>query len=516
MNTPPLHSNDAETGVLGGLILMGTHHAAETGHETVASIRELLPPEAFFFAGNRTVYEKICGLSEAGKAFDLLSLIQGLRDAGHETLGGHVGNQPCASMPVFLSELLTNSVTAANLGYHAGIVREKFVRRELECACRHVTRRLHEEQDGDVQAILDDAQTRILSVAESNAPRDNFRRPKDGVMTALARLQEAYENRGGITGLPSGLMDLDRMTTGWKPGQVIIVAGSTGMGKTAFMLQCAEHLAVDCGVPVAYFSLEMDYDELCARALHGRARVSLQRARDGHLADRDFARLTAAATGVAEAPLYIDDWSGLNHLEMRARARHAVRKLGCRAIFGDYLQLVSGTDERENDRTRELAQISRAIKITAKTLKVPIIFGAQLNRKPDERSSQVVVNPWVTDDDGKPMRFKRHGVPQLGDLRECGAISMDADIVLHPYRPWYWSKSDDDRVSTHVEWAQLLVSKQRNGPVGPVYCQFIDDETRFVTLPDSNGNERENLYTTAAAKQQAGYTPQKPKMEDAE
>ena len=498
-----IYSNDAETGVLGGLLLLASAQGAEAVRDQLTQLRQLLPGEAFYGFGHRAVWRTMCELMDAGRPVEPVSIIQAMVDVGLADQGGEIAGFVAPTCASFIMQLATATVTLAYLADHAEIVRKKFIRRELLRICADTEKKVREETEEE-QKLLDDTAASILRVSEANAPQDNFRGPKAGVMEAINQLQAAWDNRGGITGLPSGLMDFDRMTTGFKPGQMIVVCGSTGMGKTALMLQLAEHLAVDCGIPCGIFSLEMSYEELCQRALCSRAQVSLQRVRDGFLKEKDWDRLSKEASKLATAPLYIDDWSGLNDLELRARARHAVKKLGCRAIFLDYLQLVEGVSEgREDNRVMELARTSRGIKLTAKSLGVPFIVGAQLNRKPDERTSLVTINPFVIDEETrKPMQFKRRGVPQLGDLRECGAIGQDADLVVAPYRPWYWSNNGADLVSDHIEWAQLITLKQRNGPVGPVTVHFVSDETRFVTCPDKDGCERTNVYTNNKEKRQ--------------
>lgn len=498
--TPPLHSSDAERSVLSALIVAADHLGPDPSAEMLADVRELLPAEAFYFATHRLVFELIVELFEKKRPWGQTSLTQLLTDCGR-----YEWERGDEAPAIYIAELTLTPSPLTGYKDHAHIVREKWTRRRLQGACQETLKALAEEQDGDMEKLLAAHSSQVLSVAEGCAPRDNFRLPKEGVMNAMNRLQDAYANRGGITGLPSGLMDLDRTTSGARGGQMIVIAGSTGMGKTAFMLQWAKHLAVECGQPVAIFSLEMSYDELVERALYGEARVSLQRARDGMLAAADFTRFHGAAERVASAKLYIDDWSGLNILQMQARARHAVKNLGCRMLFGDYVQLFEGVDERDNDRVRELARISRGIKLCAKGNNVPFAVGAQYNRKPDERSGMIVINPYVKEDNGTPMKFKRLGIPQLGDLRECGAIGQDADLVVSPYRPWYWSKQDDDLVHRkgHLEWAQFMVLKQRNGPVGSIICQYQADECRFITCPDENGNERKTMMTNNPEQRQA-------------
>ena len=474
-------SPDAEQAVICAMLI--------GGEAVVEDMDAALRPECFTVGAHATLFAHITELVRAHKKADFITLTNVLRDRGAlEEVGGAAG----------VTELFALLPSAANVRYHAEIVREMYSRRRVIAAGREMIRRAWEpSEDGtgnDSTAIVDEAMDDLLSISEQNNVEETFRQPKEGVFTAIEALENAYNNRGGIQGISTGLVDLDRMLGGLKPKQQIIVCGSTGMGKTALMLNLAKHIAVREKMPVAILTLEMSYDELTARALHEEAAVSLQRARDGFMAAEDFPRLTVAASRLAEAPMWIDETAAVNVHELKAKCRRAVKKFGARVIFVDYLQLLESTEEgRDENRQQELTKISRACKLIAKGLNITLIVGAQLNRKPDERKTEIVINPNVKEEDeesSRPRKFKRLGVPMLGDLRESGAIGQDADIVIAPYRPWYWSKMEEDKVSQNREWASLFVLKQRNGPIGQIICHFIPDETRFASLPDAQGMER--------------------------
>jgi replicative DNA helicase len=290
---------------------------------------------------------------------------------------------------------------------------------------------------------------------------------KDQVMDAIESIEKLYENRGGITGLSTGFPEFDRMTNGMHPGEMIVIAARPSMGKTALAMNIVEHVAVNQKLAIGVFSLEMSSQQLVQRLLCSRAHVNLAKVRGGFLGERDFPNLTAAASKLAEAKIYIDDSSSLNILELRAKARRLKAQQDIQLIAIDYLQLVTSSSRRAQDnRQLEITEISAGLKSLAKELKIPVIVVAQLNRQPEQRSG---------------------GKPRLSDLRESGAIEQDADLVGLLLRPsFYEEKEDDDKVDSKAfeetaEEAELIIAKQRNGPVGTVPLTFFKHFTRFET-----------------------------------
>jgi replicative DNA helicase len=364
---------------------------------------------------------------------------------------------------VFVTNLFTFVPTAANVGYYIDIVRDKYILRSIIIAATESVRRAYEEQD-DVGNLLDEVEQRIFAVGE-----DRFKGQivpmKDQVMEAIESIEKLYENRGGITGLSTGFTELDRMTNGLHPGEMIVIAARPSMGKTALAMNIVEHVAVSEKLPVGVFSLEMSSQQLVQRMLCSRARVNLAKVRGGFLAERDFPNLTAAASKLAEARIFIDDSSSLNILELRAKARRLKAQQDVQLIAIDYLQLVTSSSRRAQDnRQLEITEISAGLKGLAKELKIPVIVVAQLNRQPEQRSG---------------------GTPRLSDLRESGAIEQDADLVGLLLRPGFYEEKDDEdkeepRISDDkAEDAELIIAKQRNGPVGTVPLTFFKQFTRF-------------------------------------
>jgi len=284
---------------------------------------------------------------------------------------------------------------------------------------------------------------------------------KDQVMEAIESIEKLYERRGSITGLPTGYSELDKMTDGLHAAEMFVIAARPSMGKTALAMNIGEHVALDHKMPVAIFSLEMSSQQLVQRLLCSRARVNLQRVRDGFLSERDFPNLTAAASKLAESKIFIDDTAGLSILELRAKARRLKTQHDIQLIVIDYLQLLRSTSRRAQDnRQLEIAEISSGVKALAKELAIPIIVLAQLNRNPENRSG-----------DNK-------GRPRLSDLRESGSIEQDADIVALLVREEYYADNDEEKQEAEGK-ATLIIAKQRNGPVGDVPLTFLKEFTRF-------------------------------------
>ncbi|CAN5719506.1 replicative DNA helicase [soil metagenome] len=415
--------------------------------EIIAECVERINAEHFYVPAHQTVYDVLVELWNASAGIDLITFTQTLRDRNLlETVGG----------AAFVTSLYTFVPTAANVMYYLEIVREKFILRQIIGACTESVRRAYDEQD-EVNNLLDEVEQKIFAVGEDRF-KGQMPGMKDQVMGALESIEQLWERRGKITGIPTGFTELDRMTDGLHAAEMIVIAARPSMGKTALAMNIAEHVAITSKLAVAVFSLEMSSQQLVQRLLCSRARVNLQKVREGFLAERDFPSLTAAASKLAEAQIYIDDTAGLSILELRAKARRLKAQKDIQLIVVDYLQLLKSTTRRAQDnRQLEISEISSGIKGLAKELKLPIIVLAQLNRQPEARSG---------------------GKPRLSDLRESGSIEQDADLVGLLVRPEVYEEDEDARAEKAGE-AELIIAKQRNGPVGEVPLTFLKEFTRF-------------------------------------
>jgi replicative DNA helicase len=434
-------SEDGEKGVLCSLLL---------SPRDVADICVLhLRSDAFYIPAHEIIYSLVLEFGDKRKPVDFISLKQALKDRNQlEETGG----------PEYLSDLYNFVPTAANAAYYIDIVREKYILRRLISACTKLSTQCYDQQ-GEIEPLLDQAEKEIFAITGEHV-KTEIVPTKDLVMEAIEQIEKLYENRGSVTGLPTGFVELDRMTSGLHPAEMIVIAGRPSMGKTALAMNIAEHVAMDIGKAVAVFSLEMSSQQLVQRILCSRAKVDLQRVRNGFLSERDFPSLTAAASQVAAAKMFIDDTPGLSVTELRAKARRLKSQHDIQLIVIDYLQLLRSMSRRAQDnRQLEISEISAGIKALAKELNLPIIVLAQLNRQPDTRA-------------------KEGGRPRLSDLRESGSIEQDADLVGLLVRPEYY-ETDDEAKQERAGEAELIIAKQRNGPTGDVPLTFLKQFTRF-------------------------------------
>jgi len=433
-------SQDAELGVLGSVLLSPKEVMGEC-------IEKKVTPEHFHVPAHSTIFEVLRELYDENKPIDFILLTQLLRDRGLlDKVGG----------AAFVTSLFTFVPTAANAAYYIEILKEKYTLRKIIMTCTEFAARSYDEQE-NVDTFLDALETKTFEIAQSRFGDRGFR-IKDTVMEALESIEKLYERRGEITGIPTGFRDIDKMTDGLHPAEMIIIAARPSMGKTAFAMNIVEHVALNCKHAVAVFSLEMSSQQIVQRLLCSRAKVNLQRVRDGFMADRDFHNLTVAASKLAESKIFIDDTAGLSILELRAKARRLKAQHDIQLIAIDYLQLLKSTSRRAQDnRQLEIAEISSGLKALAKELSIPIIVLAQLNRNPEGRAG---------------------GKPRLSDLRESGSIEQDADLVGLLVRTEYYAEDQEEREQMKGE-AELIIAKQRNGPVGEVPLTFLKEFTRF-------------------------------------
>jgi replicative DNA helicase len=443
----PPYAPEAEISVIGGMLIDG---------DAVAKALEVVDDSMFYREANRRVYRGMSRLFQRGQVIDPVTLGEELKKTDElEAVGGMA----------YIAELLDAVPTAANIEYHARIVRERALLRRLIEASSAIIRDSYESGERTVEEILDEAEQRIFQVAQSHE-RGGFVWIKKILYPTFEKIEQLQAAKGGITGVATGFLDLDELTGGFQKGDLVIVAARPSMGKTAFVTGVALQAAIAHRVPVALFSLEMSKEQLVQRMLCTEALVDLGRLMRGRLTDDDFVRLAQAAGHLNTAPIWVDDSGTLTVLEMRAKARRLKadqKDLGL--IVVDYIQLMGVAAAAEN-RQQEVSAISRGLKALSKELGVPIIALSQLSRAPEQRSDHR---------------------PQLSDLRESGSLEQDADLVMFLYRPEYYVTSQDAREKDLVGRAELIIGKQRNGPTGSVDLFFRKECTRFEPLSEREG-----------------------------
>ncbi len=438
VRTPP-NALEAERALLGGLLLNA---------ESIESVfEEGLRQDDFYRSAHGIVYTIIRELYDSGEPVDTLTVVDALRTKGQlENVGGAAS----------VAELESLVPTSAHVGAYARMIREKSTLRQLINTATHIVQASY-QQNHLVSDLVDEAERSILAISESKQ-RKGVIPMRELVKRAIAQLEQAYEAKSAVTGIPSGFRDFDHKTSGLQPGDLIIIAARPSMGKTAFTLNMASHIALRSEFPVAVFSLEMGAEQLVQRLLGAEGRVDLSRLRKGQIKNTEWSDLARAAGQLSEAPLYIDESPSLSIAEMRTKARRYVHDFGVRAIMVDYLQLMTGPPGMDNKAT-EVGEISRGLKSIARELKVPMIALSQLNRSVESRT------------DKRPM---------MSDLRESGAIEQDADLICFLYREEYYlkDKTPEDKVGV----AELIIGKHRNGPTGIVELKFLSELTRFENL----------------------------------
>lgn len=407
----------------------------------VSEVMGLLRPDDFYRPAHARIFEAMGTLYERNEPLDEITIASCLKETNKlDAIGGQV----------FLASLTESVPTAANVNYYARIVRSRALTRRLIAAATAIAGSGYEGQS-DIDSLLDQAESKIFEITSSREQRA-FTPLKDIVKDAFKQIEKLYEQKEPITGVSTGFTDLDRVTSGFQPADLIIVAGRPSMGKTAFALGVAQNAALNNKTSVAVFSLEMAKEQLVMRMLCSEARIDGSRLRGGMLKDTDWPKLARAAGQLAEAPIFIDDTGSISIMEMRAKARRLQAERGLGLIVVDYLQLMRGRTGTEG-REREISEISRGLKALAKELGVPVVALSQLNRSLENRQ------------DKRPM---------LSDLRESGAIEQDADVIAFVYRDEYYNKE-----SEHKGLAEVIIGKQRNGPTDTVTLKFFREYTRF-------------------------------------
>ena len=438
----PLPQNvEAEKGLLGSILL--------SPREVLNDCAEQLTEEAFYSPAHGTIFRILVEMWSANTQIDVITLTNRLRDLNLlDPVGG----------PGAVTELFGYVPTAANAPHYLEIVLEKSLLRRMITACTSSASRCYDEQ-GDVPQLLDDVEREIFTIGETRF-RKSAPDMRDEVFTALENIEKMYQQRGRISGLATGFNMFDQMTDGLHPGEMMIVAARPSMGKTALAMNIVEHVALNLEEPkpVGVFSLEMSTQQLVQRMLCSRARVNMKKIRSGMLARAEHGKLNDAAAALSESKIFIDDTPSLTILELRAKARRMRDRHRIELIAIDYLQLCRSTSRRgQENRQIEISEISSGIKALAKELAIPIIVLAQLNRQPEQRGG---------------------GKPRMSDLRESGSLEQDADLVALLVRPEVYEEDEDAKLEMAGK-AELIIAKQRNGPIGEIPLTFIKEYTRF-------------------------------------
>jgi replicative DNA helicase len=441
LKVPP-HSIEAEQSVLGGLLL---------DNQAFDRVADLISGNDFYRDDHRRIWRHIAKLIEAGKPADVVTVSESIEASEDKDKTGG---------PAYLGALAQNTPSALHIRRYAELVRERAVQRRLAQVATEIAESALSGTGKDSGQLLDEAESKIFQIAESGARRDQgLQEIKPVLARVFERIDHLYhrDNPSDVTGVPTGFTDLDKMTAGLQPGELVVIAGRPSMGKTALALNIAEHVAVDNGLPVAVFSMEMSGTQLAMRLLGSISKVDQHKMRTGRLNDEEWGKLSEAIGKLHDTPIYIDEGGALNALEVRARARRLKRqfsKLGLIVI--DYLQLMSSSNPKASEnRATEISEISRSLKAMAKELDVPVIALSQLNRAVDQRPDRR---------------------PVMSDLRESGAIEQDADVIMFIYREVVYKP---DLPEDQRGIAEVIVGKQRNGPIGTVRLTFRGQHTRF-------------------------------------
>lgn len=464
---------DIEEAVLGALMLE---------KEAYSTVCEILKPESFYAPANQKIYEAIQNLGAAQRPIDLLTVTEQLRANGTlDEVGGAVR----------ISELTGRVSSAANAEYHARIVAQKYIARELISFSSQIGT-LAFDDSIDVLDLMQEAEGKLFEISQNSLKRDVVQ--IDPVLReAIKKIEDSAKRENGLSGLETGYHDLDKITSGWQNSDLIIIAARPAMGKTAFVLSMAKNMAVDRNTPVAVFSLEMSNLQLVNRLISNVCDIEGEKIKSGQLSQLEWDKLFARTKFLYSSPLYIDDTPSLSVFELRTKARRLVREHNVKLIIIDYLQLMNATGMKFGSREQEVSTISRSLKQLAKELNIPIVALSQLNRSVEQR--------------GDDRNGKR---PQLSDLRESGAIEQDADIVCFIHRPEYYTRSSEDREGNDISGlAEFIIAKHRSGSVDDVKMRFVKQFARFENWDENRiiGNETYESKMNADAAKPNGLPP---------
>jgi len=439
---------DMEKAVLGALMI---------DKDAYLEVCDLLRPESFYEPRNQMVYEAIQQLSMEESPVDVLTVVDKLEKTGNlNEVGG----------PGYIAELSSMVVTSANIEYHANVVAEKYLSRQMAHYVSIIGKKTFDETY-DIKDVIQEADSLLLEISQKSVKKD-YSVLAPIVNQAVKVVEAAYANKGGLTGISTGFYKLDDMTCGWQKSDLVIIAGRPAMGKTAFALSLAKNIAVDQKIPMAFFSLEMTSVQLANRLMANNCQIEGHKLLSGQLKRDDWDRLDKHLNSLLEAPLYIDDTEGIPVMELRTKIRRLVKEHHIELVMVDYLQLMTASGMRYNNRQEEISLISRALKGMAKEFNIPIIALSQLNRGVDTREGP----------EGKR--------PRLSDLRESGAIEQDADMVIFLHRPEYYGlpQSEDGSIDYRGK-AEVIISKHRKGAVGIIMMDFKGEYTRFENPEDN-------------------------------
>lgn len=439
---------DMERIVLGALMI---------DKDAFTVVGEILHPETFYEPRHQKIYQAIQQLNIDERPVDLLTVIEELK---HMSALDEVGGQ------AYIVDLTSHVASSAHIEYHAHILAQKYMARQLISFASVVETKAFDESI-DVDDLMQETEKNLFELSQNNLKKD-YSHIAPVVTQAISVLQEAAANKGELTGIPTGYTELDRMTAGWQASDLVIIAGRPAMGKTAFALSLAKNIAVDYDVPIAFFSLEMSDVQLGNRLISNVCEIEGRKILNGQLDDDEWKRLDANVGRLQKAPIYVDDTAGMSIFELRTKARRLVREKGVKIIMIDYLQLMNASGARFGSRQEEVSTISRSLKGLAKELNIPVLALSQLNRSVESR-------------EGTGLEGKR---PQLSDLRESGAIEQDADMVLFVHRPEYYHIYTDEQGNDLRGMAQIIIAKHRKGATGDVLLHFKGAFTRFQN-PDT-------------------------------
>ena len=431
----PPQNLEAEMAVLGSMLL---------DEEAIATAVETLDRNFFYKDSHQRIFQAISDLYAANKAVDLITLTNALKgDGSLDSIGG----------VSYLTSLANSVPTSANIGHYVSIVKEKSILRSLINSATKIVSFCY-ESDGNVSEVVDNAEKLIFDISERKA-QGSYIHLKEIVKDSIETIDTLYRKKAHVTGIPTGFIDFDIKTAGLQKSDLIIVAGRPSMGKSSLALGMVEHAGIAEKIPTAIFSLEMSKEQIVQRMLCSHARVDAQKVRTGYLATSDWPRLTAAAGKLSEAPIFIDDTPGISVMELRAKARRLKAQQDVKLIVLDYMQLMRGSSGIES-RQQEISEISRSLKALARELNIPIVAISQLSRAVESRTDHR---------------------PQLSDLRESGAIEQDADVVVLLLREEYYTQTSENQGI-----AEVIIAKQRNGPVGSLKLAFIKEYTSFQNI----------------------------------
>jgi replicative DNA helicase len=449
----PPQAVELEEAVLGAIMLE---------KDAVIAVLDILKPESFYKDSHQKIYRAIVSLSTNDQPIDILTVTEELKkDKLLDEVGG----------PYYIAQLTNRVGSAAHIEFHARIIAQKYIQRELIRATSDIQGKAFDESI-DVNDLLDFSEAQLFEIAQGNIKKESIQ-INLLIQNAIKQIEQAGKREDGLSGIPSGFTRLDRITSGWQNSDLIVIAARPSMGKTAFVLSMARNIAIDHHLPIAVFSLEMASIQLVNRLISSESELPSERIRNGKLSTEEWKQLDSKIKPLENSPIFIDDTPEISIFELRAKCRRLKKQHDIRAVVIDYLQLMTGPPETRGNREQEVSIISRSLKSIAKELEIPVIALSQLNRSVEMRTGN-----------------KR---PQLSDLRESGAIEQDADVVCFIHRPEKYGILEDEEGNSTVGMAEIIVAKHRNGPIGELKLRFRNVIARFVDLDEISSLDEEEM-----------------------